>query len=83
MSEHDNLPGDAHRILCHLDHLLAERHMTLTALDEGVGVTVVNLSILKNNRAKAVRFSTLTRICDVLECQPGDVFSIAPTTDHR
>ena len=57
--------------------------MTLTALAEGVGVTVVNLSILKNDRAKAVRFSTLTRICDVLNCQPADVFSMAPTTDHR
>ena len=85
MSEPDNRPGDAHRIVCHLDGLLAERQMTLTALAEGVGVTVVNLSILKNDRAKAVRFSTLTRICDVLGCHPGDLFSIAqpPTTgDH-
>lgn len=83
MSGHDNLPGDAHRIVCHLDRLLAERQMTLTALADQVGLTVVNLSILKNDRAKAVRFSTLTRICDVLNCQPGDVFSMAPTTDHR
>jgi putative transcriptional regulator len=83
VSEPYNLPGDAHRIVCHLDRLLAERQMTLTALAEGVGVTVVNLSILKNDRAKAVRFSTLTRICDVLDCQPGDVFSMAPTPDDR
>jgi putative transcriptional regulator len=82
VSENDNLPSDAHRIVCHLDRLLAEREMTLTALAEGVGVTVVNLSILKNDRAKAVRFSTLTRICDVLSCQPGDVFSIDPTAEH-
>jgi putative transcriptional regulator len=80
VSEQDNLPGEAHRIVCHLDRLLNDRQMTLTALAEGVGVTVVNLSILKNDRAKAVRFSTLTRICLVLDCHPGDVFSIAP--DH-
>ena len=83
MSEPDDLPWEAHRIVCHLDRLLADRQMTLTALAQQVGLTVVNLSILKNDRAKAVRFSTLTRICDVLSCQPGDVFSMAPTTDHR
>ena len=83
MSEPDDLPSEAHRIVCHLDRLLADRQMTLTALAQQVGLTVVNLSILKNDRAKAVRFSTLTRICDALSCQPGDVFSMAPTTDHR
>jgi len=72
-------PGDSHRIVCHLDRLLADRQMTLAALAEGVGVTVVNLSVLKNDRAKAVRFSTLTRICGVLDCNPGDVFSLTPT----
>jgi len=74
-------PGDSHRIVCHLDRLLADRQMTLAALAEGVGVTVVNLSVLKNDRAKAVRFSTLTSICDVLGCDPGDVFSLTTTTD--
>lgn len=64
--------------MCHLDRLLAQRGMTLTELANRVGVTVVNLSILKNDRAKAVRFSTLTRICDALGCQPGDLFSPAP-----
>ena len=54
--------------------------MTLVQLAERVGVTVVNLSVLKNDRAKAVRFSTLTRICDVLECEPGDLLSLG---DHR
>jgi len=83
VSGHGDLPGDAHRIVCHLDRLLAERQMTLTALAEGVGVTVVNLSILKNDRAKAVRFSTLTRICEVLGCHPGDVFSLAPPPQRR
>jgi putative transcriptional regulator len=50
--------------------------MTLTELADRVGVTVVNLSILKNDRAKAVRFSTLTLICDALGCQPGDLFTV-------
>ncbi len=66
---------EPHRIVCHLDDLLADRGMTLTALAETIGVTVVNLSILKNNRAKAIRFSTLTAICDALECAPGDLLS--------
>ena len=83
MSEPDDLPGEAHRIVCHLDRLLAEQQLTLTALAEQVGLTVVNLSVLKNDRARAVRFSTLTRICDVLGCQPGDVFSIGPPNGHR
>ncbi|WP_437178924.1 helix-turn-helix domain-containing protein [Kineococcus endophyticus] len=52
--------------------------MTLAELAARVGVTVVNLSVLKNDRARAVRFSTLTAICDVLQCQPGDVFSVQP-----
>ncbi|MCA0180633.1 MAG: helix-turn-helix transcriptional regulator [Actinobacteria bacterium] len=67
---------EPHRVICHLDHLLQQRDMTLAALADAVGVTVVNLSILKNNRAKAVRFSTLTAICDVLQCGIGDLFSV-------
>ena len=62
-----------HRIAVHLDRVLADRGMTLTELAERVGVTVVNLSVLKNGRARAVRFSTLSGICDVLDCQPGDI----------
>ena len=69
---------DAHRVVCHLDDLLDQREMTLAELARSVGVTVVNLSVLKNDRARAVRFSTLTAICDVLGCQPGDVFTVAP-----
>ena len=65
---------EPHRIVCRLDELLDERRMTLTALAERIGVTIVNLSVLKNQRAKAVRFSTLTAICDALDCQPGDLF---------
>ena len=69
---------DASRVVCHLDELLERSGMTLTDLARAVGVTVVNLSVLKNDRARAVRFSTLTAICDVLGCQPGDVFSVTP-----
>ncbi|MFI1680521.1 MULTISPECIES: helix-turn-helix domain-containing protein [unclassified Streptomyces] len=69
---------ELHSIRIHLDRLLAERGMTLTELSEKVGITVVNLSVLKNGRAKAVRFSTLSRICDVLRCQPGDLITHDP-----
>jgi putative transcriptional regulator len=64
---------DDHAITIHLDKLLAERGMTLTELSERVGVSVVNLSILKNGHARAIRFSTLTRLCEALGCQPGDL----------
>ena len=63
-------------IHCRLDELLESRGMTLTRLSELVGVSVVNLSILKNNRAKAVRFTTLTGLCDALGCTPGDIFTV-------
>ena len=69
-------PGDGHRVECRLDELLESRGMTLTELADRVGVTVVNLSVLKNDRAKAIRFSTLTAICEVLECDVGDVLAI-------
>ncbi len=62
----------------HLDELLAARGMTLTELAERVGITLANLSILKTGKARAVRFSTLEAICEVLDCQPGDVLSWAP-----
>ncbi len=63
---------------CHIDTLLAARGMTQTELADRMGLSLVNLSILKNNRARAIRFSTLTALCDALGCQPGDVFSVAP-----
>ena len=66
-------PEAEHRISVRLDRLLEERGMTLADLAERVGVTVVNLSILKNGRARAVRFTTLTAICEALGCQPGDL----------
>jgi len=66
---------DGHAIVIHLDRLLADRGMTLTELSERVDVSVVNLSILKNGHARAIRFSTLTRLCQALDCQPGDLLS--------
>jgi putative transcriptional regulator len=64
-----------HHIAVHLDRLLEQRGMTLTELADKVGVTVVNLSVLKNGRARAIRFSTLAALCQVLDCQPGDLLS--------
>ena len=71
--------GESHRIVCHLDRLLADRQMTLTALAEGVGVTVVNLSVLKNDRARAIRYSTLAAICRALECEVGELLVVTQT----
>ena len=61
-----------------LDELLYQRRMTLTELAERVDITLANLSILKTGKAKAVRFSTLEAICQVLECQPGDLLGYQP-----
>lgn len=60
-------------IIVNLDVMMAKRKIGLTELAKEVGITKANLSILKNNKAKAIRFSTLEAICDILECQPGDV----------
>jgi putative transcriptional regulator len=60
-------------IVINLDVMLAKRKMSLTELSEHVGITMANLSILKNGKAKAIRFSTLESICKVLQCQPGDI----------
>ena len=60
-------------IVINLDVMMAKRKMSLGELSEKVGITLANLSILKNNKAKAVRFSTLEAICRELDCQPGDV----------
>jgi putative transcriptional regulator len=69
VSEGDEPSG----IHCRLDELLDERGMTLTRLSELVGVSIVNLSILKNDRARAIRYSTLAAICDALDCEVGDL----------
>ncbi len=60
-------------IKVNLDVVLAKRGMSVTELAERVGITMANISILKNEKAKAIRFSTLEKICEVLQCQPGDI----------
>ncbi|MEV4737477.1 MULTISPECIES: helix-turn-helix domain-containing protein [unclassified Microbacterium] len=69
----DELTG----IHCRLDELLAERGMTLTELSARVGVSIVNLSVLKNDRARAIRYSTLRAICDALQCEVGELLVLA------
>jgi putative transcriptional regulator len=70
-------PGPA-AIRIRLDDVLAARDMTLTELSQRVGITVVNLSVLKNGRARAIRFSTLAALCAELGCQPGELLSYEP-----
>ena len=65
-------------ILLNLDVMMAKRKMSLNELSERVGITLANLSILKNNRAKAIRFSTLDAICRALDCQPADILEYRP-----
>jgi putative transcriptional regulator len=65
-------------IVVRLDDLLHARRMTLTELAERVGITIVNLSILKTGKARAIRFSTLEAICTALSCQPGDILEYVP-----
>lgn len=60
-------------IIINIDVMLAKRKMSVTELTEKVGITMANLSILKNGKAKAIRFSTLEAICKALDCQPGDI----------
>lgn len=75
MSEDDAQP---HRVVSRLGALLEDRGMTLVQLAALTGVTVANLSVLKNGRARAIRFSTLTAVCDALGCHPGDLLDVAP-----
>ena len=65
-------------IVINLDVMMAKRKMSLGELSEAVGITLANLSILKNNHAKAVRFSTLDAICKALDCQPSDILEYIP-----
>lgn len=69
-------PDEASDIHCRLDELLEARGLTLTRLSELVGVSVVNLSVLKNDRARAIRFSTLQAICEALECEVGELLMV-------
>ena len=65
-------------IVVNLDVMLARRKMSVTELSEKVGITMANLSILKNGKARAIRFSTLEAICEALDCQPGDILEFVP-----
>jgi putative transcriptional regulator len=65
-------------ILINLDVMLAKRKMSVTELSEKVGITMANISILKNGKAKAIRFPTLDAICKALDCQPGDILEYKP-----
>lgn len=65
-------------VIVNLDVVLAQRKMRLNTLAELVGITPQNLSVLKNGKAKAIRFDTLEKICEVLACQPGDILAYAP-----
>ncbi|NLT55164.1 MAG: helix-turn-helix transcriptional regulator [Actinomycetales bacterium] len=76
-------PEEEHRVEVRLDRLLAERDLTLTQLADQVGLTLANLSVLKNGRARAIRFSTLTALCDALDCLPGDLLTLrAHSAEH-
>jgi putative transcriptional regulator len=65
-------------IIVNLDVMMAKRKMSLNELSDRVGLTLSNLSILKTGKAKAIRFSTLEAICEVLDCQPGDILAYVP-----
>jgi len=68
-------------IIVNLDVMLAKRKMSVTELSEKVGITMANISILKNGKAKAIRFSTLNAICKALNCQPGDILEYLEEDD--
>lgn len=70
------LPGE---IVFNIDVMLAKRKMSVTELADKVGITIANMSVLKNGKAKALKISTLIKICDALECQPGDILEYKKT----
>ncbi|MGL4452650.1 MAG: helix-turn-helix domain-containing protein [Sarcina sp.] len=70
-------------ILVNLDVMMAKRKISSTELSKELGITMANLSILKNNKAKAVRFTTLESICSILDCQPGDILEYVEENDPR
>ncbi len=70
-------------IVVNLDIMLAKRKMSLTELSERINITIANMSVLKSGKAKAVRFSTLEGICDVLQCQPGDILEYMSTKEYN
>lgn len=72
------LPGE---IIFNIDVMLAKRKMSVTELADKVGITIANMSVLKNGKAKALKISTLIKICDALECQPGDILEYRENTE--
>jgi len=70
-------------VIVNLDVMMARRKMSLTELSERVGITMANLSILKKGKAKAIRFSTLEAICEILDCQPGDILEFVSETEKQ
>ncbi len=68
-------------IIINLDVMLSRRHMSVTELSERVGITMANISILKNGHAKAIRLTTLEAICRELDCQPGDILQYEPDAE--
>jgi putative transcriptional regulator len=70
------LPGE---IIFNIDVMLAKRKMSVTELADKVGITIANMSVLKNGKAKALKISTLIKICNALECQPGDILEYRKT----
>ena len=71
------------KIILHLDKLMLEKKISLTDLADKIGITLANLSILKNSKAKAVRFSTLAALCRELDCQPGDLLEYIAEDDDE
>jgi len=69
-------------IIINIDVMLAKRKMSVTELSNRVGITMANMSILKNGKAKAIKLETLSKICEVLQCQPGDVLEYVPDTEE-
>lgn len=64
------------KMVINIDVMLAKRKMSVTQLSEAVGITMANISILKNGKAKAIRFETLIKICEALDCKPGDILDV-------
>lgn len=70
-------------IIFNIDVMLAKRKMSLTELSQRVGITLANMSILKTGKAKAVKVSTMAKLCEVLDCQPGDLFEYRKPSDDK
>ena len=71
------------KIVINIDVMLAKRKMSVTELADRVGITLANMSILKTGKAKAIKLSTLTRLCEVLDCQPGDILEYVPAKEDQ